>query len=173
MTETFIMNYKEFEILFSIVTNKTSFILPFRSKTIEEEEAKQLMKDMEKKGLLCKVDESVAPDNTLSVILQDMADAKALISIMNGNTMIYFNEFIILLSKYEWQRNGIKLKIFDSVNTLLVSDEVMNEIDKKCICHFIKANKTLQYKSLATALKSNIFSDSVYKIKNREAFNDS
>jgi hypothetical protein len=172
MAETFLIINKEFELLLRIITNKTSFILPYHTEVIEEEEVRILFDKMEEKGLISKVEESISPDNTLAFILKDMADAKAIIAYMNNQAMIYVNQFIVVLSRDEWRENGRKLKVYDSIRELLVSDDLTDELYHKCICHFVSANKTLKYKTLEMALKSRVFSGQAKGSENRNAFND-
>lgn len=172
MAETFLMINKEFELLLGIITNKTSFMLPYHTELIDEEEVSILFDKMEEKGLISKVEESISPDNTLALIIKDMADAQAIIAYMNNQAMIYVNQFIVLLSRDEWRENGLKLKVYDSIKELLASDDLADELYYKCICHFVSANKTLKYKTLEMALKSRVFRGHAKDSENRNAFND-
>ncbi len=172
MTETFILSNKEFELMLRIATGKSSFILPYCAETIEEEEADYLISNMEQKGLLCRVEDCVAPDNVLTAILRSMAAAQAVIAIKNGKAMIYFGSMIVLLAGYERREDGLKLKVYTGIDELLESEDVLEAMNRKCICHFIHADKTLQYKTLAAALKSKLFNGPEKRLSNREAFHD-
>lgn len=172
MAETFLMINKEFELLLHIITDKASFILPYHTQTIDEEEVGRLFHIMEQKGLLSRVGERVSPDNGLSITIKDMSEARAIIAFMNNEAMIYINKYIVLLSRDEWRENGIRLKIYDSTKELLTSDDVTEELNKKCICHFTSAHKTLKYKTLEGALKSSIFKSLAEGSENRNAFKD-
>lgn len=172
MTETFILSNKEFELLLRIATGKNSFILPYCAEVIKEEEADHLIRNMEQKGLLCRVEDHIAPDNILTAILRSMAAAQAVIAIKNGKTMIYFGTLIVLLSGYERREDGLKLKVYAGIDELSESEDVLEAINRKCICHFINADKTLRYKTLAAALKSKLFNGTEKRFSNREAFHD-
>ncbi|HHU71362.1 MAG TPA: hypothetical protein GXZ21_04915 [Clostridiales bacterium] len=172
MAETFLMINKEFELLLRIITDKKSFLLPYHAEVIEEEEVGTLFNEMEEKGIISRVEESVSPDNTLALIIKDMADAQAIIGLMNNQAMIYVNQFVVLLSRDERREIGLRLTIYESIKELLSSDDMADELHHKCICHFVSANKTLEYKTLEMALKSKIFNSQEKESENRNAFID-